>query len=1641
MLWKIDSNKYLIAGNNITVSFEDGTEKTIEGYLEIEYLDNEVIKLYNQEITYQTISEQTIIHIPENIEINLANKTVRKNDENQMSFENMVIDSDDNVTIVDLSEEEGEESEEQNETTEQAVAGQTSTQGGSSQSSSSEQNSEQNSQQNIGQNNIIGGNLPTINGDGTGNIDDIIDNNITTIQIPKFKTNEFNVTTTGLSTDISIIDEEGLLKEDTRVRILRVDTGKIVYETVYPLGEYEIAIDVQSLIPDTEYILQVESAYQIDDVSYQKNFIYKEFRTNITGISFEKDVFTNETMSFTVSFEANSQIARAELIVIDSSGQEIQSQAVANTDIITGSKVNVEFTGLEANTSYEVKLTNVLYNGQILVNGFDISENYMTLKNKPSIGKVEYEINKRDAYFKLKIDDVEDIHSGIQSYRYEIYEVREQTENQTPIKIIETSDKEVILQIDDTIIRNRNYIYKVVAIFNDNEKICEYESGYSAHMRMDGAQFPTVSFEEETITFERIEGALVIEDNDHTIELEEDTVFTVTYTDSVGKTESFTAQGSLRIPVNINNLRANETYKFAIYGKVDLKDGNDPIDQCYIGGAFVKTKEPENLVAIYRENTQDTKNTFNVSFRLAQENANSEELEAKTLTGMEFNIYSGQTLEGEVPQGALIKSIKVVDTNTDPYESTLKATYYDDSVQITPEFFGAQNTDFREEYYTIVVSNAYDYTDYQNDLPIIQNMTVVKTNGYMPEVPEDTENALTVVPIRNYDSSSPDSNLSSSTIVGYRVTAKYDNSGGYAKTVIYRAINAVTDQEVDKIELSIGADGIIPTATFNVGNGTSYDVVDDIGLKRGNEYYFTYEVLLDLNKDEDAETDFPPEEDGETVILKSETVTPEKEEASIILYPSSSTINSRTYKYQLKDVDNSLTNDEMIAYIQNRIVSRQAVQTTNGSFNQVLFNNLSAGNLKITVEQATLKTQAGTEKVLVEEYFEASNSISNLRYSVSLDTNRIVIQLQDSNGNNDNISNSEKVAAFQVILDSTDGTKHYESELKSLSNTNTISVNFNDIGELIGKETQVSLKAYYDSGLVGYDIQSNYIVLQKAYLQGEEEYYYILNREGALVENTITTGNMYVKQDGSGPNQISIVNAVDSRYQNNITLQYSESGMMYEYGVVLPKKVEETEVTCVGDNIIEFDIIIPGISMLDGNGEMSITPELDRITMKPRLIKDDNAIIKDNKIYIDIYETDENGANTVLVKTVEKQVSDFSEAIIIDGLSPKSYYGMRFRTVLEIQNEQTGLMEEIERYLYDVDYEMLGRLYYFSTLTDVGIDNIEVLYMPVTYEDKKLNITYTLQRTIGYDYIEYTLEKYDKETGMYEEVNISIEDDRTFNRSMTKIIEVNPGSIIDFGERYKLTITPIANIETVAGEEIELELGKKEHEFNLKELSEPTIAIKGNRISNGTQSNLEWRVTIYDTDRIIVGNSYKVRILDSKLNDITPQEIAEQTYSVDVINRSFTLENMELTERYTLEVIAQIDYENKNTDIKELMKSYSIQPVNEYGITIGTVSALTNSTDESKIDLMFIDSYKLEEVDRIVYSVYNTEGYSSTKTSDFVPQVITSGEERYYLFTLEEDISSEGKYYIEIQFIKQDETQGDVIIDTTTVEYVYLSGN
>ncbi len=77
--------------------------KEADGYIEVQYSDNEVVSVYNQDFNSQTISSNSYIDIGNGIKLNLGTKIVSQNDVNKMSLEDMVINSNDNVTLVDLN--------------------------------------------------------------------------------------------------------------------------------------------------------------------------------------------------------------------------------------------------------------------------------------------------------------------------------------------------------------------------------------------------------------------------------------------------------------------------------------------------------------------------------------------------------------------------------------------------------------------------------------------------------------------------------------------------------------------------------------------------------------------------------------------------------------------------------------------------------------------------------------------------------------------------------------------------------------------------------------------------------------------------------------------------------------------------------------------------------------------------------------------------------------------------------------------------------------------------------------------------------------------------------------------------------------------------------------------------------------------------------------------------------------------------------------------------------------------------------------------------------------------------------------------------------------------------------------------------
>lgn len=1625
LIWKISSQKYIVLANPLTLVFDEGTKKVINGYVEIEYLDNEIVKIYNQEAIYQTISSDVYIEIGD-IKVNLSTQIITKANENKMSLESMVIDSDDNVTIVDLSQEEKENNQEdkneentnQNNNQTNINNNQTNTNVGTNTETNT--NTNQNTNIIIDEDNNTGENIDITEDEEETNEENII-------QPPTMKIDKLEVNSIRVDATISISDENNLLTGDIIIRIQKNSTGKIVYEIAETLGNYNIEISTSVLEPNTEYSLIVEAPYQIEEMNYTKNFISKIFRTTSLGISMEKDIITNNNIQILINKLKNAKVKTMQVQLLNENNVEIQSQEIEFLNGLEEENKTVNFTELDSNTIYKVKVTDIQYESQIIASGTNITATYKTLKDKPQISGTEFEINKREGNFKLRIKDIIDVDSSIQKYRFEIFDTRTLEEDEegniifeeaSPITTIETTDRELTLKIDDVkIFRKIGYVFRVVAIGNDNEKDIEIASEYSNVFKMDGEEFPTVRFEQTEVTFERIIGNIIIEDKGQTIQLTDDTLFTITYKDSVGTIRTFTSQGSYTIPVDVNNLRANETYQFSVYTTVDLNDGNGPIEQCYIGGILIKTEEPNNLVAKYIQNTQDVKKTFSVSLELEKEKEEQSELELDTLTEMEISIYEGQVDENNLPTGKLLRTKKIVDNNINEYESDIKNAYYRKKVEISPEFFDAQNRDFMDTYYTIVVKNAVDYTDYRNEIPILTNTFTITTNGTIPDLPSDVNNALNVTAIRNRDSENYRDELNGSTIVGYNVRALYNNTDLYAKTIIYKAYNAETMELVKTIEVEVGEDGVVPEVQFDVLDGTNLNVVDNDEIRRGSKYYFTYEVMLDLNKDGEAETKYPFEE--EQVELKSKTQIPEKQEPKIIMYHSTSTGNTMTFKYICEDVDNSISGENLFyAKIGNTIVSTKKIEKTS-TYKDVTFDRLSKGTLEIYINYNVIKSEDSKQKTLINHKFDVINYIDQVKYKVSLDSTKVLIELQNLNSQIDNI------AFLKVILSDVNGSTKIEQDFKTIPSSNIISINLNDLGELLKKETQVQVIAYYNTGISGFDFEDgHYVVLKKANTNESIEYYTI-NSSGRLVEGTSLRGNIFSLN--LNDNQLELTNPANNK-KISTEIDYTENGIKYQGNVIIPQQVNTEELECTSDDTIRFDIIIPGIRLKDSKGDWKIQTELDKASFKADLLVDKETIIEDDIIYVDIYETDQNGIKEILLKTLELKTNQFNNLIEITDLTPKTYYFMKFRT-----NIKVGTGEFSEKYLYDIDFQVSGKAYYFSTLADVGIKDIEVTYEPISYEEKYINIQYSIERVTGYTRIEYELYHYNDLTKEYEPYTL-VTNDEIFTNNMQKKVPINPGSNFVFGDKYKIVIKPTVEytpIDEPDNVQI-LELGTKEKEFTFEKLINPIIALNGSRQDD---NKILFRVTVYDYNKVIYNNKYKIKIIDEEFNDVTPEMYKDKEFDVNIVNQKIELENTLDSKRYTIQVSTDIDLENTNNPdkFKKYIKDYIIYETNEFGISVGTITPQKNT---KKVELIFNNSYKLTDIETIKYSIYNTNGYAISGEEEFVPTryVLDQGEtvDEYYTYTISANLDKTGKYILELQFIKE-----GIVVDSKTIEYVY----
>lgn len=1683
-IWKLSDNKYLIAdASNLKLNLGDDTDtKTIKGYLEIEYSANEVVKVFNQEVSYMTISPNAYIETSTGTRLYIEDRIVNYQDENKMGLESLVINSEDDVKLRDLDAyKNGNTTNDTNDTNEMNNTNETTaeeTQGEKESSSSSSSTS-------VVSGGTIGGQTQIViqNDDDQGSqseeaeteSDNQEENNTNTentttnttniteeeiddtigMKIPTFTINDFETTSTGFSAIVKVTDTDSVLTSDNTIIIREIETGKKVYEDSSEKGTYDFNVEVNNLNPNTQYVLQISSSYELDEIEYEKNFIYKTFKTLPVGITLLKDVYTQDQISVQAIFDKNSEVKTANVSLYNEEGTKVaQDVKITNSNDGTGdSKAIATFTGLNSNTSYIARVENAVYNGQIIQNGFDIHLNVKTLKKPASISNPDFEIDKINSAFNMKARNIADPDSGIISYRFDVYNGK----TSTLVESIETSKPEETIKIDDEkYIRKTPYYFVVVAEFYDNEKQIEIKSEPSQTMIMNSDEMPSVSWQEDEVTWEKIKGTIVIKDPSGTVSLKPGDKITVQYSTNQGQTLTLTSAGSLTIPININNLKANSTYKFEVRATVDLHESDepDPIENQYIGSFTVNTKETDKLRAKLIANSSDTENVFSVNFKLDKVDTTESDLALNTLSKLYVSLYVGQSVDGSIPAGEPKVTKPLIDENEDPYVSDLKADLYDSKagVNITPKFFGNNysNDSFQERYYTIVVGDptadtrdkkgSSDYTTYRNKIPIQSNVYTIKTNGSTLSLPEDPENAIDVTVIRNRDVEKSRNDLDAETIVGYRLQAVTTNANANVKQVIYDAYNSQTGEKIASsgyIDVS-SSQLALPTYTFNLSDGVQND--DGKALRRGNKFYFTYRLKIE----QDGEIiDWPTASQidkttGKTVVLKSETMQADKQIPTMLMEPSSSTSNSVTVKYLYKDVDFALVDRNLIAQINNIDISTNALGDEQ-KVNTVTFTGLTKGILEIkSLEKLNVDAESRKYETYFVNVFEGEKTLGEINFSKTEDDSKVQIRISGDTSN---------IVAYRVSFTPEDSSVSPVVLDYQIAEDGKINIPKNKLKTLVGKKSTITVTAYYDSGLFGTDFAENngQVVIRKTRTGTDQNitYYAIDDKTKTLATSQIIDGNMYIANIDWNKYRVTLKNPING-YETTLTFNITKEGIRYDGNVIISNEVKTGSISArnTSDSTITIDIVYPTVS-LQNNGELQIVPELTAVAIHAKI--DSPEAISDGKIILNLYKTDEEWRNPVLVSSTMIELNKINDVDYrIENLEPKAYYGFTLSANVKDTNGKITTQG-----LYDTDYDVKGKQYYFSTLNDIEITNVEVKYSPVSYNEKYLNITYNIDRVVGFKEIEYKLEKFDSATQTYVDTGIEIPNDvqGSFDKSMKKKISINPGQsdVIKFRKKYRITINPIAEAKDSYGNVKRYDVGTKKQEFTLSELQNPIVYINASRTNDNIAS---FKVTIYDNDKVVPDTTYTAHLY--KINDKAERtEELELTNSVGTKITEGQVKDYNFEFKYTgsssikndafeFVIETNVDLQN-NGQTTKYSKSKTLRRSNDYGIDIGDVNTTTLLNDgQYKIGLVFTNSYKLEDVDELRWTIYNANGFTvSGSDTSFTPiaSEVSTDTKRY---TINNDISNypEGTYQVMCQFVKNGE-----VIDTIQLQHVYLHIN
>ena len=1160
---RINDNKYIIAGSNLKLRIPTESSVIFGNYFEINYIEEGIVKIYNENHNYQVAAQDSYIYVGDNIIISLGDEKILYDNDAKMLLSQITINGNENINL-DVPEYSGGGGG--SGSGDGTGEGQNGEGDGTLEGDGTGEGTGDGTGEGTGEGTGDG------NGNGTGGNGTGISDTSASLRI---ELTEAKVTSTTIDLKMQL-NNAALAKGVVQAYLTNVATGEKSAAQTIELVNGNFNLNYYSLTPDTSYALTIiETNGERETQYFQKTFITKEL-----GLTLEKTYATSDTLAYKLNFDINSEVDKAKIIIKDNNGNN--EEIDPNEYIISAEDLNNNFTfsDLKSNTRYSINVESVWINNTEYANTYTINRVDTTLKETPKISGVKVDTNAEEIKFTISLSNVIDVDKSIVSYTYNVYLADDITlENLEPevkYSITKTDSDSLILNLNeiDELKTGVDYRCKIIAHYNDNEMVREVSTDYSGNFLIRSK--PNVTFELKSATMNKVEGTITLMDANCTVPIKgrscsnKDNAFTLRYyelsedeTTENDRLIEFHNQ-KLTSDLSLTDLKSNTTYAVKVFGNY-YDDDNILHSNVQLGDTFYVTTDKseniyfevigDNISGINKDGTENLANviTFDAKLTAPQDSNIMEEISTVTL-----NLYNGRYNTKE----KLIGTYKITDKSTigDFFNNlTISNILFTD---LTKNKLGkidtleklititANSTNTLNSAYTVEVENVYDSSGV-NKITVENNVyTFNLTPSYYLDARIATNKGpyVTVTPItkeqllkdeeeynkllktvKNLD------DLNNDTIIGLTIENSLsdifvDSAYDYEKAIVNYTICNNTLNNCENLlsiltdnDLENDKDAKSKLKILSIDMGNKYQPKEQTIYLDSSEYtnakkYFIrgyeYEVgfYISFTMEDGSNPSYTNKKLHESLSL-------ERQAPIYTQYISKSTSQDITYRYSFRDVDSALADNNFYYTKGEDLENYYSVKDSliaDNTYKDVTLPINDRTNYTLYYARKNTKDEVDYVEITSNQ-FESSYSYDNsIAYSIVEEaSNTLKIKLENTDATN-------RAIAYKVIIKSKDNSKEtpyiryfLSSKLDIIPEDSGyldqegnpiyidykyISIDYANISKFMGQTLDVTIYSYYDSGLIGYNQTFN---------------------NGFILKNNQT--NKYLNIYNSGTNEVSSV--------------------------------------------------------------------------------------------------------------------------------------------------------------------------------------------------------------------------------------------------------------------------------------------------------------------------------------------------------------------------------------------------------------------------------------------------------------------------------------------------------------------------------------